>query len=46
MKQTTLYPPSHEASIIRELCSMRDNLSDGILSRDELILLIDDICLN
>ena len=45
MKQITLYPPSH-ASIVRELCSMRDNLSDGILSRDELILLIDDICLN
>ena len=41
-----IYPSSSEASIVRELYNLRDKLSHGILSHDEIILLIDDICVN
>ena len=43
MKQIVLYPPSPEASIVRELCSMRDKSSHGLLSYGEIALLIDEI---
>ena len=46
MKQISIYPSSPEASIVRELCNLRDKLSHGILSHDEILLLIDDICVN
>ena len=43
MKQIVLYPTSPEASIVSELCSLRDKSSYGLLSYGEITLLIDDI---
>ena len=41
-----LYPKSSVASIITELSDMRDNHFYDVLSHDELISLIDELCIN
>ena len=46
MKLISVYPSSPEASSVRELCKMRDELFYYIFSYSQLNTLINDVCVN
>ena len=46
IKQLLLYPASHDASVLHDLCGMRDDDFCGIFTTAQLKQLIIDISIN